>query len=191
MDQGARHLEGDGLLHAHAPDLELDGGAGRAAQLPHRLVVLPPLGRPAVQHHDAVSGHHPRALGRRIGQGRDDGDPSVANVDLDPQAAILSRGLLGERVEVVRLQVDGIGVVELVEEAVDRHLVELALVDRVHVEVRDAREHVVEQARRLVHGPRRGRAALQQPPARGQRQHRGDDDEHDSLPLHDVPPTRS
>ena len=191
MDHRARHLEGNRLLHAHAPDLELDARAGRATQLAHCLVVLPPFGRAPIQHDDAVPGQHAGALGGHIRQGRHDRDPAVAHVDLDAQAAVLPGGLLGERVEVIGLQVHGVGVVELVEEAVDRHLIEPALVDRVHVEVRDAREHVVEQAGRLVHRPRGGRAALQQPPARGQRQHRGDDDEHDPLPLHDVPPTRS
>ena len=80
---------------------------------------------------------------------------------------------------------------ELIEQAVDRHLIELALVDRVDVEVGDAREHVVEQPGLLIDRPRWRRAALQQPATRGQRQHARDDDEHDLLPLHDVPPTRS
>src|ERR1041384_5969919 len=65
--------------------------------------------------------------------------------------------------EVVRLEERGIGIVQLIEQAVDRHLVELALVDRIDVEVGDTRQHVVEQPRLLVHRPLRRRVALEEP----------------------------
>src|SRR2546426_661642 len=61
---------------------------------------------------------------------------------------------LDPRPEVVALEEDRIRIVQLVEHAVDRHLVEPPLLDRVHVEVGDVSEHVLEQARLLVNGPR-------------------------------------
>ena len=61
-----------------------------------------------------------------------------------------------------------------VEQAVDRHLVELPLVNGVNVVVGDMRQHVLEQARLAVHRPHRLGFVLQQPAAADQR------DRHDA-----------
>ncbi len=58
---------------------------------------------------------------------------------------------------------------QLVEHAVDRHLIELPLVERIHVVVGHVRQHVVEQTRLLVDRSGRLRFALQEPGARHQR----------------------
>ena len=76
---------------------------------------------------------------------------------------------------------------QLIEQPVDRHLVELLLVERIDVEVGDPGQHVVEQPGLLVHRARRGVCPLQQPPARSQG-HDGDGrDDRDFPMLHDIP----
>ena len=63
-----------------------------------------------------------------------------------------------------------------VEQAVDRHLVELPLVNGVNVVVGDMCQHVLEQARLAVHRPHRLGFVLQQPAAayQGDRHDAGD-----------------
>ena len=76
---------------------------------------------------------------------------------------------------------------QLIEQPVDRHLVELLLVERIDVEVGDPGQHVVEQPGLLVHRARGAAFPLQQPAARRQG-HAGDDrDDRDVPMLHDIP----
>src|SRR5439155_141892 len=82
-------------------------------------------------------------------------------------------------------------VVQLVEHAVDRHLIELPLVERVDVVVGDVRQHVLEQARLLVHGSLRHGLALQQPATGRERDARDDGDDQDLSELHDTPRVES
>src|SRR6266576_2492359 len=72
----------------------------------------------------------PRSLRGRVGKRRHDGDPSVSDVDLDAQTAVVAGRRFVERAEVVPLEEDGIRIVQLVEHAVDRHLIEAPFLDR-------------------------------------------------------------
>src|SRR5436189_205210 len=182
---GARPLVPD---PAH---LELYRAAGLAAQLLHGLIVLPAFGRATVQGDDLIARLNPRPLRGRVGERRHDGDPPVSNVDLDAQTAVVAGRRFVQRPEVVALEEDRIRIVQLVEHAVDRHLVEPPLLDRVHVEVGDVSEHVLEQTRLLVNGPRGLGLALQQPAPGGQRQAGRRADDHDIPELHETPRVES
>src|SRR5205823_151498 len=70
VDRRAAHLEGERLLHAGPPHPQLHGRARLAAQLLHRLVVLPALGRAAFERDDPVAGLDAGALGGRVGERR-------------------------------------------------------------------------------------------------------------------------
>ena len=113
-----------------------------------------------VERHDLIARLDAGALRRRVRQGRHDGDPAVADLDLDSETAVIPGGGLVQGLEVVSLQEDGVRVVQLVEHAVDGQLVEAALVDRIDVVVGDVREHVFEQACLLVHRARGRRFVL-------------------------------
>jgi hypothetical protein len=140
-----------------------------------------------VDLHDLVAGLDARPLRRRIRQRGDHRDPAVPHVDLDAQAAVVARRLLGERAEVVGLEELGVRVLQLAQQPVDRHLVELALVERVHVVVGDVRQDLVEQAGLLVHGAGGRLAALQQPAPRRQRDRRQPGYHQDPLSSHAMP----
>src|SRR5207244_4421014 len=71
--------------------------------------------------------------------------------------------------------------------ALDRNLVQGPLVDRAHVVVGDARQHILEQARLLVDRTRGPGVALQQPAAGGQRDHRDHGDQEELPVLHETP----
>jgi len=191
VDRGAGHLEDERLIHADPAHLQLGRRARLAAQLFHRLVVLPALGRAAVERDDLVARLNTGPLGRRLRQGRDHGDPAVAHIDLDAQAAVVPGGLLGEEPEVVRLQEHGVRVVQLVQQAVDRHLVEPSLVERVDVVVGHVRQHVLEQACLLIDGSRGSRLPLQQPAAGRERDHGDAGDDGQLANVHDMPRVES
>src|SRR6266513_741501 len=146
VDHGAGELERERLLDAYAVHPELHRRSRLAPQLLHGLILLPALGRVTVQRHDLIARLDAGALRRRVRQGRHDGDPAVADLDLDSETAVIPGGGLVQGLEVVSLQEDGVRVVQLVEHAVDGQLVEAALVDRIAVVVGDVREHVFEQA---------------------------------------------
>ena len=173
MNRRARELVCDRLIDAGAPDGQLRCRSGRPAQLLHCLILLPPFRRAPIQLDDAVAGLDAGTLGRRVRQRRDDGDPAIAHIDLDAESGVVAGRGLGELPEVIRFQEYRIGIVQLVEHALDRHLVQLALVERIDVIVGDVRQHVVEQACLLVDRSGRLRFALQEPAARN---HRGGDD---------------
>src|SRR5213592_1789990 len=82
-------------------------------------------------------------------------------------------------------------IVQLVEHAVDRHLVELALVERVDVVIGDVREHILEQPGLLVHRSFRRGLALQQPATRRERDAGDDGDHQDLSELHETPRVES
>ena len=163
MNRGARHLELDRLFDAGSADRQLRRGRRGPAQFFDCLILFPTFGRPAVQHDDAVARLNAGALGRRIGQRRDDGDPAIAHLDLDAEAGVITGRRFRELPEIVRFEKDGIGIAELIQHAVDRHLVESLLVERVDVIIRDVCQHVVEQAGLLVDRPGRFGFALQEP----------------------------
>ncbi len=67
---------------------------------------------------------------------------------------------------------------QLVEEPVDRHLVQVSFVDRVDVVIGDLGEHLLEQRRLLIDRPVGVGFALEQPPAASESHERDDGDEH-------------
>src|SRR3989441_9937163 len=99
------------------PYTTLFRSARLAAQLLHGLIVLPAFGRATVQGDDLIARLDPRPLGGRVGKRRHDGDPSVSDVDLDAQTAVVAGRRFVERAEVVPLEEDGIRVAQLVEHA--------------------------------------------------------------------------
>ena len=76
---------------------------------------------------------------------------------------------------------------QLVEHAVDGHLVELALIEGVDVVVGDVGEDVVEQPRLLVDRTDRLGLTLEEPATGGERDD-GDGDDHQSLATHHETP---
>src|SRR2546426_2431051 len=80
--------------------LELHRAARLAAQLLHGLIVLPAFGRATVQGDDLIARLDPRPLRGRVGKRRHDGDPSVSDVDLDAQTAVVAGRRFVERAEV-------------------------------------------------------------------------------------------
>ena len=80
---------------------------------------------------------------------------------------------------------------ELVEHAIDRHLIELPLVERVHVVVGHMGQHVLEQAGLLVDRSGRGGLTLQQPAARNEREAGHNGDGQDLAELHETPRVES
>src|SRR5256712_6060127 len=122
---------------------------------------------------------------------RHDGDPAFTDIMLHAQTAVVAGRRFVECAEVVPLEEDGIRVAQLVEHAVDRHLIEAPLLDRIHVEVGDVSEHVLEKTAVLVNGPRGLGLALQQPAPGGQRQAGRCADDHDIPELHETPRVES
>ena len=177
VNRGARELIGDRLVDPAPSDQQLRRRPGRPAQFLDRLILLPPFRRTAVELDDAVARLHAGALGRRIGQRRDDGDPAVAHVDLNAEAGVVAGRGFGELAEVVRLEEYRVRIAQLIEHAVDRHLIELALVERIDVVIGDVGQHVVEQPRLLIDRAFRLRLPLQEPAAADQRG-QGDDGDH-------------
>ena len=112
-------------------DLQLDGRALRAAD--HRDGALdgPALGRDAVDLEDLVAGLQPRGLRGRVGQRTHDHDEVVDRLDrradaLEGAGELVARDRVGLGGDVRRVRV-----VEGVEDAVDRALVEVLQVDAV------------------------------------------------------------
>ncbi len=170
-DQGVLERVGD----AGPPHRDRDLAARRATQRLDRLIVLPALGGLPVDLDDLVTGLHARPLGGSLRQRSHHGDPAVTNVDLDAETRVVAGGLLGQRLVVVSREQHGVGILELLEHAPRRLLVEIGLSQRVHVVRADVAQDVVEQAGLLVHVARPG-PPLQQPAAaqKGDRRHQPD-----------------
>ena len=115
----------------------------------------------AVHLDQLIPGADAGPLAGRAGHRRHDGDPAVPGVDLEPDAAVVTGGALLQPLVVLAGEQRGVGIVQLLEHAVDRPVVELALGKRVDVVVPHVLEHLLEQARLLidVRCRRRGGAA--------------------------------
>ena len=82
-----------------------------------------------IDRDDLVAGLDAGTFRRGLRERRYDGDPAVAHIDLDAQTAVVARGGLGERLVVIVLQQDRIGILELLKQAGRRLLVEVALAE--------------------------------------------------------------
>jgi hypothetical protein len=159
VDALALERERDRLIHAEPAHLHVHVAPRRAAEHLHGLIGLPALGGLSLDLDELVARTDPRAGARRAGDGRHDGHVPVALGDLEADTAVvplradaevLGRGALEER---------AVRVLELVDQPVDRGVVEAILGDRDHVVARDPVHDLLEQARLeidvllLVHAP--------------------------------------
>src|SRR5260370_40230667 len=91
MDRRARELEGEWLRDPAAPHLEFDGRPRLPTQLLHRIVLLPPLGRAAIDRDDLVTGLDAGAHRLGVGQPREHDDPDIPHFDTETQAPVVPR----------------------------------------------------------------------------------------------------
>ncbi len=171
-------------IHTGAPDGQHHIGARLTAQRRDCLLGGVVLRGDPVDGGDLVAGLDAGPLGRCVGQRRDHGDPPGANLDLDAESAVVARRGLGEGLVIVALEQVGIGVVQLVQHADRGLLVERRFADAVHVVRLHPGEHIIEQARALVHAAVVAHTALQQPAPGKERDARHCQDKSPPL-LHD------
>jgi hypothetical protein len=170
LDLAPRHGHGEALGDAGPLDGQHDLRPVLAAQRARGLVGAPPLGADAVDGDDAVAPLEAGPGRGRAGERGDDGDPAVADVDLDADAGVVPAGALGQPSKTVTGQIDRMRVVQLAEESLDGLLVEVVLWHRVDVELRHVLEDVVEEAR-AIHGPPAVlHPLLEEPAARDERE---------------------
>ena len=150
-----------------APYRQLEGGADGTAQRLDRPLHGPIRGGQAIDLGQLVAGPDARPLAGRPGHRRHDGDPPVAGVDLEPDAAVVAGGALLQPLVVLPRQERGVRIVQLLEQAVDGPAIELALGQRVHLVVAHVLEHLLEQARLLIDVIPDAEAPLEEPSAGG------------------------
>ena len=126
-----------------------------------------PLGRPAVRlnalHLDnAVSGFDPRLVRGRSGHGRDHREPAVGDFDPEPEPAIVAPCGHHQVFQLLGAEEAGVRIAEILEHSVDGQIVELALFERVDVEVRNALHDTGEDSGLPVDPLRAGSTPLQE-----------------------------
>ena len=175
MDPLTGEAMADGRLHALAAHRQVDRRADRAAQRLHRPLHRPVGRGDAVHLDELIPGADAGPLAGRAGHGRDDGDPAVPGVDLEADAAVVTGGPFLQPLIILPGEQRGVGIVQLLEDPVDRPVVELALGKRVDLVVPHVLEHLLEQAGLLIDVVADSKATLQEPAAgeAGDERHQG------------------
>ncbi len=146
---------------------EPDDGPRCAAKKIPRVLDREPAHSLAIDLDDSIAGLNAGGQRRSTGQRRDDRDPAVAHVDLRADARVFAGRPLVQRRQHFGRQISAVRIVEIAHHAVDRVEVQRRIAERVHVLVRHALEHLVEQMRAVHRRVRGARETARDEPSAG------------------------